>query len=148
MEMDMSTVLQVIQIIPASGWYALMDCRRGLNDDPSELEERPIIAFALCRKRFKSIEHRIEYDTINKETFGEYYTEREEEHYMDCARFTRPILQSFGHDGVGAHGEPYDYKRSELGRIIDVYEGKGNHGLKSLKFEDNKDIKIEEGYGH
>lgn len=130
----MSTIkLQVLQIMPANNWYALMDYRfeDGLRNDnlDYEMQEIPVVAFALCRYRDISIHHR-----VGEEGFKDGYEERDEEHWNDCDRFVRPILQDWAETDGDCHGAPYE-PRSELGKIVDMYKGKGKHGLATLRFD-------------
>lgn len=126
--------IQVLQIMPANGWYALMDYRlkdgRLRNDDlDHEMQEIPVVAFALCRYRNINIDHRTDEDG-----FKDGFEEREEEHWDDCKRFVRPVLQDWAETDGGCHGVPYDSK-AELGKLVDMYKGKGRHGRATLRFD-------------
>jgi hypothetical protein len=131
--------LQVLQIMPANNWYALMDYRlkdgRLRNDNLDyEMQEIPVVAFALCRYRNVNIDHH-----IGEDGFKNGYEERYEEHWNDCVSFVRPILQDWAETDGGCHGAPYEPK-SELGKIVNMYKGKGKHGLVTLRFDGKLEV--------
>lgn len=91
---------KIQQIIPADDWWVLIDW-----PDYEEYQEEPVIAFALI-------------DELSDDDY-------------ECVIYQRiiPVLQDWAMVEGGYYGRPYDTKmdRDELGKVIEMYRGKGNN---------------------
>jgi hypothetical protein len=95
----------IVQMIPAPEWYCLV------KDGSIDFFEQPLMAFGLCDTA--EIEWHADGET------ADIYKTRE----------VAPILQNFAGNNSGIHGEPYfPGFCADLGEVIKIYQGRGNHG--------------------
>lgn len=106
---------EVKQITPADNWYVLMKYT-GKNG----YEEIPVVSFALCKQ------YRIPRHSSLEEA-------KEEGREELCGEAILPVVQMWAWDGTGSFCRPWSGEEcSDLGTLVTMYKGKGNHTFKTL----------------
>ena len=106
---------ETINTIAAFDWWAVVKWEEDV------YEEVPIMAFAW--NKVSEFDH----------SDGKIHT------FMEMA----PIMQNFSGDVSGFYGDIYNEDLKDHGKIIIMYRGKGNHGIKDVEISQATDYRIE-----